>query len=250
MKESLLDPSASTRAGTTTTSSRPGTRAVPWSASASAASLDQMRPLLTYHMVRASHEAQIEAKPENEALRPHAGRLRGHTSAMPRPGPATTTPPGPPSSTTSPWASASPSPAMPNFGHDAGGFSGFRISKELFRALGAVRGPSIRASAYIPGISTSSVNEPWMYPDVQSPAVKAAFELRYQAPALSVFALRPERQRRGEPILRPLVYEFPEDGEVCGGLLRLHARPLPPRRPPVYKPRGAGGAAVSLPAGT
>jgi alpha-glucosidase len=55
----------------------------------------------------------------------------------------------------------------------------------------------------------SAATEPWMYPEVL-PYIRAAIELRYQLiPYLySVFR---EASRTGQPILRPMVYEFQDD---------------------------------------
>lgn len=97
---------------------------------------------------------------------------------------------------------------MPNTGHDVGGFQGEAPSPELF-----VRW--VQNGVFHPRFSIHSwrtdgtASEPWMYPEVL-PIVRDAIRLRYELlPYL--YSLLCRAASDGEPIIRPMVYEFPED---------------------------------------
>lgn len=97
---------------------------------------------------------------------------------------------------------------MPNTGHDIGGFFGPTPDPELFIRWAQV-------GAFFPRFSIHSwntdgkANEPWMYPDAL-PHIRAAIQFRYRLlPYL--YALMHEMATTGHPIMRPLVYHFPDD---------------------------------------
>jgi alpha-glucosidase len=97
---------------------------------------------------------------------------------------------------------------IPNVGHDVGGFFGPAPDAELF-----VRW--VQCGIFHPRFTIHSwntdgtVNEPWMHPEVL-PIIRDLFRLRYRLlPYLH--ALMDEAHRTGAPIIRPLVYEFPND---------------------------------------
>jgi len=96
----------------------------------------------------------------------------------------------------------------PNTGSDVGGFTGAKPEAELF-----VRW--VQAGVFHPRFtvhswhSDGSVNEPWMYPEVL-PIIREAIQLRYRLiPYL--YSLFVEAAETGSPIIRPLVYAFPDD---------------------------------------
>ena len=95
-----------------------------------------------------------------------------------------------------------------NLGHDVGGFYGEEPDPELFLRW-------VQNGIFHPRFSIHSwhldgtSNEPWMHPEVL-PHVREAIRLRYRLiPYL--YSLFFEATRRGEPILRPMVYHFPQD---------------------------------------
>lgn len=95
-----------------------------------------------------------------------------------------------------------------NMGHDVGGFAGPKPDPELF-----VRW--VQNGIFHPRFTIHSwnedgtVNEPWMYPEVLS-LVRDALRFRYRLiPYL--YSLAVEMARTGHPMLRPLVYHFPDD---------------------------------------
>lgn len=95
-----------------------------------------------------------------------------------------------------------------NLGHDVGGFYGEEPDPELFLRW-------VQNGIFHPRFSIHSwhldgtSNEPWMHPEVL-PHVREAIRLRYRLiPYL--YSLFFEAVRKGEPILRPLVYHFPQD---------------------------------------
>src|SRR5690606_36013275 len=97
---------------------------------------------------------------------------------------------------------------MPHVGHDVGGFFGPAPDPELF-----VRW--VQNGIFHPRFSIHSwntdgtVNEPWMYPDVL-PIVRDLVHFRYRlSPYL--YNLMVEAYQTGNPIIRPLVYHFPDD---------------------------------------
>lgn len=96
-------------------------------------------------------------------------------------------------------------------GSDIGGFAGPAPEAELF-----VRW--IWCGVLLPRFSIHSANndntvtEPWMYPD-QTEAIRAAFRLRGKLMPY-LYALGAHSHHSGEPILRPMVYEYPDDPAV------------------------------------
>lgn len=98
-----------------------------------------------------------------------------------------------------------------NTGNDVGGFAGDKPSPELL-----VRW--VQNHVFYPRFcihswnSDRSVTEPWMYPEVL-PHIRQAIELRYRLiPYL--YTLLFNAAHTGQPIIRPLVYHFPND-ERC-----------------------------------
>lgn len=96
-------------------------------------------------------------------------------------------------------------------GSDIGGFAGPAPDMELF-----VRW--VWCGVLLPRFSIHSANndntvtEPWMYPEKMD-AIREAFRLRNKLlPYL--YSLNAHAHRCGEPILRPMVYEFPNDARV------------------------------------
>ena len=93
-------------------------------------------------------------------------------------------------------------------GSDIGGFAGPAPDAELFMRW-------IWCGVLLPRFSIHSANndntvtEPWMYPEIMD-AVRSAFRLR-DALLPYLYALGANTHKTGEPILRPMVYEFPQD---------------------------------------
>ncbi|MBK5931474.1 TIM-barrel domain-containing protein [Halochromatium salexigens] len=100
----------------------------------------------------------------------------------------------------------------PHVGVDIGGFYG-ACNGELFARwieLGAFY-PFMRAHAYY----GSPPQEPWAFGDAIEAVARTAIERRYQfLPYLYTLAHR--THRTGEPILRPLLYDFPQATELHG----------------------------------
>ncbi|KAJ3118626.1 hypothetical protein HK100_000574 [Physocladia obscura] len=102
---------------------------------------------------------------------------------------------------------------FPGYGHDVGGFVGPRPGKELF-----VRW--IQNGVWHPRFCVHSwkdegVTELWMYPDasVVFPIIREAVRLRYKIlPYL--YTLTYEASKYGDPVIRPLVYEFQHDAAI------------------------------------
>jgi alpha-glucosidase len=96
----------------------------------------------------------------------------------------------------------------PNTGHDVGGFAGRKPEPELF--VRWVQNGIFHPRFTIHSWNTDgTVNEPWMYPEVL-PIVRQAIEFRYRLiPYL--YTLLFEAARTGHPIVRPMVYQFPND---------------------------------------
>ncbi len=97
---------------------------------------------------------------------------------------------------------------MPNTGHDVSGFAGPKPSPELF-----VRW--IQNGIFHPRFTIHSwnsdftANEPWMYPEVL-PIIRETIQFRYRLiPYL--YTLLFEAARTGQPIIRPMLYHFPDD---------------------------------------
>jgi alpha-glucosidase len=96
--------------------------------------------------------------------------------------------------------------AMPNFGHDIGGFAGEKPDPELL-----VRW--VQSGVFMPRFTIHSwvtkLTEPWMYPQVL-PLIRKSIQDRYRLlPYL--YSLFWEAGQSGHPIQRPLVYAFPQD---------------------------------------
>jgi alpha-glucosidase len=97
---------------------------------------------------------------------------------------------------------------MPHTGHDVGGFFGAAPEPELFIRW-------IQSGIFHPRFTIHSwntdgtVNEPWMYPEIL-PIVRELIEFRYRLiPYL--YLLSAEAHETGAPLMRPLVYHFPDD---------------------------------------
>ncbi len=154
----------------------------------------------------------------------------------------------------------------PNIGHDVGGFYGPAPDAELL--VRWVQNGIFHPRFTIHSWNTDgTVNEPWMHPEVL-PIIRAAFRFRYRLlPYL--YTLFFEAHRSGHPIIRPLVYHFPDDPRCATesfdfllGPTLLVASVLEPgaRTRTVYLPSGtswcdfhsgqwyAGGQTVTVPA--
>ena len=99
---------------------------------------------------------------------------------------------------------------VPIVGSDIGGYSG-HASAELYArwlALGSIS-PFARAHVTIgvPG------QEPWMFGDEVTDLSRARLDDRYRLMPY-LYSLADEASRTGAPILRPLVWEFPDDPAV------------------------------------
>jgi alpha-glucosidase len=172
--------------------------------------LGLLRPVQSLLMTRASHEAQHEARPgERPFVISRSGCPGIQRYAQTWSG-----------DNVSSWETLRYNIPMglglslsgaPNTGHDVGGFAGDRPEPELFVrwVQNGIFHPRFTIhSWHVDG----SVNAPWMYPDVL-PIVRETIELRYRLiPYL--YSLFVEAARTGHPIIRPLVYAFPED-ERC-----------------------------------
>ena len=96
-------------------------------------------------------------------------------------------------------------------GSDIGGFAGPAPDAELF-----VRW--VWCGVLLPRFSIHSANndntvtEPWMYPEKMD-AIQKAFQLR-ESLLPYLYSLSAHAHRCGEPLLRPMVYEFPHDSKV------------------------------------
>ena len=100
---------------------------------------------------------------------------------------------------------------VPFVGSDIGGYSG-NASPELYArwlALGSIS-PFSRAhvTSGVPG------QEPWMFGDAVTAAARARLGDRYHLMPY-LYSLGAEAVRTGAPILRPLVWEFPDDPMVA-----------------------------------
>jgi alpha-glucosidase len=97
---------------------------------------------------------------------------------------------------------------MPNVGHDIGGFGGPSPDPELFVrwVQNGIFHPRFTIHSWN---SDGTVNEPWMHPSVL-PIVREMIQFRYRLiPYL--YSLMSEAHHTGHPIIRPLVYHFPDD---------------------------------------
>lgn len=97
---------------------------------------------------------------------------------------------------------------MPLTGSDVGGFAGPAPGKELFLRW-------IACGVLMPRFSIHSANddntvtEPWMYPSAME-AVRGFFRLRQRLMPY-LYTLHYEANQMGLPILRPMVWQYPED---------------------------------------
>ena len=121
-----------------------------------------------------------------------------------------------------------------NTGCDIGGFAGGAPDAELLLRW-------IQNGIFQPRFCINSANDdntvtqPWMY-DKMNPLIRKAFRLRYQMlPYL--YSLMYQAHRTGDPILRPLFYEFQEDPNwfvafscQCFGSRCVNANPLLAKR--------------------
>lgn len=100
---------------------------------------------------------------------------------------------------------------MPNTGHDVGGFHGPKPEPELL--VRWVQNHIFHPRFCIHSWNTDgTVTEPWMYPQVL-PLIRDAIQLRYRLiPYL--YTLFKQAADTGQPIMRPLLYHFPQD-ERC-----------------------------------
>ena len=136
---------------------------------------------------------------------------------------------------------------MFNVGHDVGGFAGPVPDAELL-----VRW--VQAGAFSPRFIMNSwkaggeTNTPWLHPEVL-PIIRAWIGLRYRLLPY-IYTLYWRASQFGEPMLRPLFYEFEQDRRTfddCDDFLLgpslLVAAVVSPgqRRRPVYLPRGPAG---------
>lgn len=97
---------------------------------------------------------------------------------------------------------------VPNIGHDVGGFAGPAPEPELFVrwVQNGIFHPRFTIHSWN---SDGTVNEPWMHPEVL-PIVREMIHFRYKLiPYL--YTLMTEAHHMGHPIIRPLVYHFPDD---------------------------------------
>jgi alpha-glucosidase len=96
----------------------------------------------------------------------------------------------------------------PNTGHDIGGFFGPAPDAELF--IRWVQNGIFHPRFTIHSWNTDgTVNEPWMHPDAL-PIIRETIRFRYRLlPYL--YSLLFESHKTGHPIIRPLVYHFPDD---------------------------------------
>ncbi len=175
-------------------------------AQCAAGPLGALRPLLTLWMVQASHAAQTAHRP---GLRPYvlsrAGLPGIQAYAQTWSGDNHTS-----------WHTLRWNLPMglsmglsgsPNTGHDVGGFAGPAPDPELF-----VRW--VQAGVFHPRFTIHSynadgtVNAPWMHPDVL-PIVQDWIRFRY-ALIPYLYSLFAEAAETGQPIIRPLVYAFPD----------------------------------------
>ena len=170
-----------------------------------------IRPLFPLLMTRASHEAQREYHPDERpfvlsrsgcpGIQRYAQTWSGDNSTS--------------------WSSLRYNIPMglglslsgaPNTGHDVGGFFGSPPAPELF-----VRW--VQNGIFHPRFTIHSwhldntVNEPWMYPQVL-PIIREAIEFRYRLMPY-LYSLFVEAARTGHPIIRPMVYAFPNDARCC-----------------------------------
>lgn len=203
------------------------------------------RPLQTLFMMRASYEQQLANRPEERPfLISRAGAPGMQRYVQTWSGDNYTS-----------WQTMKYNLAMglslglsgvANTGHDVGGFAGFKPSPELFLrwVQNSVFHPRFTIHSWKP---RGGANEPWMYEKV-FPQVQQAIYFRYRLiPYL--YNLEVEAAETGCPILRPLVYQFPDDLKCLDesfdymvGKWLLVASVTSPftRRRKIYLPAGQG----------
>ena len=95
-----------------------------------------------------------------------------------------------------------------NIGHDVGGFFGPVPDPELLVrwVQNGVFSPRFIMNSWKPGGET---NTPWLHPEMLEP-IRAAIRFRYQLMPY-LYTLYRRAAELGEPILRPLFYEFEDD---------------------------------------
>jgi alpha-glucosidase len=169
--------------------------------------LGMIRALHTLLMVRASYEAQVAKRPdERPFVLTRSGCPGIQRYAQTWSGDNTTN--WETLKYNIPMALNAGLSGMANTGHDVGGFFGSAPSPELL-----VRW--VQNGIFHPRFCIHSLNdgasatEPWMYPEVL-PEIRKAINLRYKLiPYL--YSLFYEAAQTGHPIIRPMVYQFPDD---------------------------------------
>ncbi len=131
-----------------------------------------------------------------------------------------------------------------NQGSDVGGFMGPAPDAELF--VRWVQNGIFQPRFCIHSCNTdNTVTQPWSYPEY-TPVVREAIRLRY-ALAAYLYGLMRQASLFGDPVMRPMLYEFPEDPQCleesfdfCYGPFLLVASVLEPgaRTREVYLPKG------------
>ncbi len=169
--------------------------------------LAQARPLQALQMARASYEATLEHKPDKRPFvlsRSGCPGIQRYAQTWS-------------GDNTSSWETLRYNIPMglglslsgaPNTGHDIGGFHGPAPDPELF--VRWVQNGVFQPRFAIHSWNTDgTVNEPWMYPEVL-PIVRTWIKFRYQLRPY-LYSLFWEAHTTGHPIIRPMVYEFPDD---------------------------------------
>ena len=97
---------------------------------------------------------------------------------------------------------------MFNIGHDVGGFAGPVPDAELLVrwVQNGVFSPRFIMNSWKPG---GEVNTPWLHPEAIAP-IRAAIRFRYRLMPY-LYTLFRRAHALGEPMLRPLFYEFEHD---------------------------------------
>jgi alpha-glucosidase len=103
-----------------------------------------------------------------------------------------------------------------NVGHDIGGFTGPRPGPELlcrFIEMMALH-PRAVMNSWKPEVAPdwTAATVPWLYPEVL-PAIRAALHLRTTFLPV-IYTLAQRYHARGEPIIRPLCHDFPDDPQA------------------------------------
>lgn len=167
----------------------------------------EARPLHTLLMIRASKEAQREARPgQRPFLVSRSGATGMQRYVQTWSGDNYTS-----------WetlrynikmAMGLALSGVSNTGHDIGGFSGPAPEPELFLRW-------IQHGIFLPRFSIHSwnddktVNEPWMYPEL-TPQIRDLIHLRYQLMPY-IYNLLWRSHTRFEPMIRPTLHDFPDD---------------------------------------